>query len=65
MYLILTIDAKKTVFFCKKSPNYFHTQNILEIQTKSKIFYKLWNMDILHNLSVTGHKLHDKIIIYS
>ena len=22
-------------------------------------------MDILHNLSVTGHKLHDKIILYS
>ena len=22
-------------------------------------------MDILHNLSVTGHKLHDNIIIYS
>ena len=30
-----------------------------------KIFNTLWNMDILDNLSVTRHKLYDKIIINS
>ena len=65
MYLIITLDVKKTVFSQKSVKMIFIHKIYEQFKLNLKILYRLWNMDILHNLSVTGHKLHDNIIVYS